>query len=234
MPRYREAPELTPFAQVLIEYMWNRRNPTSAPLAAPQLAARLGMPRQNVYNWIYRGTVPTFEIILAVLARLDIPLRELYDAYQRAGLPVPRWDDSGASANVPTTSENPPISRSRRPTALPVEEIERRRSVVIAPAPLPYTPPPPLDPAQDAAEEWDTIIAQTARSLRQAGMPQRMVDGAVAALRARQHNEDPFQRHVIAEHSDSAPGSAPHPAEQQPEKRPAHTSTRKSPNHARK
>jgi transcriptional regulator with XRE-family HTH domain len=123
MPRYIQPPELTPFAQVLLDYMWNRRNPTQAPLGVAQLAARLGVPRQNVNNWIARGTVPTFEVILAVLARLDIPLRTLYDAYQRAGLTVPRWDERDTTANAPASSEiseAPAISRSRKPTAIPI------------------------------------------------------------------------------------------------------------------
>lgn len=121
MPRYTQPTELTPFAQVLVDYMWNRRSPTRAPMAVPQLASKLGVPRQNVSNWIYRGTVPNFEVVLAVLAGLNIPLRALYDAYQRAGLTVPRWDEQDtASTNAPASSGNPAIPRNRKPTAVPI------------------------------------------------------------------------------------------------------------------
>jgi DNA-binding phage protein len=118
MPRYAQPSELTPFAQVLIDYMWNRRRPTQAPLGVTQLADKLGMPRQNVNNWIYRGTVPTFEVVLAVLVRLDIPLRQLYDAYQRTGLPVPRWDEDDTASEASASGGNPAISRSRKATTL--------------------------------------------------------------------------------------------------------------------
>lgn len=121
MPRNTQPTELTPFARVLVDYMWNRRSPTRPPMNVPQLATKLGVPRQNVSNWIYRGTVPNFEVVLAVLARLNIPLRALYDAYQHAGLTVPRWDEHDtASTNAPAGSENPAIPRNRKPTAIPI------------------------------------------------------------------------------------------------------------------
>lgn len=239
MPKYSEPRELTPWAQVLTDFMWNQRSPRRPPLNVPQLAVRLGMPRQNVGAWIYRNVVPSFEIMMAVLARLNIPLRTLYDAYATAGLPMPAWDAS-AAATTPTPADEeelPEIPRRRSSTALPVEEIERRESIqgnIRGPEPLPYTPQPPRDLARELAEEWDTVIAQTAKSLRDAGMPQAMVDGAIAALRARQRGEDPFQRHIDAEHSEPDPDSAPHPAEQQPGRQPSGTNTRKFPDHARK
>lgn len=91
-------------------------------MTVPQLAAKLGIPRQNVHNWIYRAGVPSFEIILGVLARLDIPLQTLYTAYARAGITVPRWDEN--SPPLAPLAEQPPINYGKhRPTTIPIEAI---------------------------------------------------------------------------------------------------------------
>ena len=127
MPKYIDPVELTPFAQVLTDYMWNRRRPGRAPMAIPQLAAKLDMPHQNVRNWIYRSTVPTIEIILAVLARLDIPMRALYDAYAQAGLPVPRWDEHDTNRPHLAADNLPVIPRSRKHTTIRSPRRDRRR-----------------------------------------------------------------------------------------------------------
>lgn len=153
MPRYTQPTELTPFARVLVDYMWNWRSPTRAPMNVPNLAAKLGVPRQNVSNWIYRGTVPTFEIILAVLARLNIPLRALYDAYQRAGVTVPRWDEHDtASTNAPANSGNPAIPRSRKPTAIPTISYDDDGSYPFA-IDLPEPAPNPADEQPERQRE---------------------------------------------------------------------------------
>ncbi len=235
MPRYVQPTELTPFAQLLVDYMWNRRSPTQPPLGVAQLAARLSLPRQNVNNWIVRGTVPTFEVILEVLARLNIPLRELYDAYQRAGLTVPQWDKHDTAAHAPASSENAAISRSRKPTAIPISLEYDDGSYFTAPVPRPYIPPAPINPAEAEAAEWQRFIDQTTAALREAGLPESEIEGVIAYMRARQHGTDPIQRHISAEHSEPAEPSepAPNPADEQPRQQPAQMGTRKSPSNAR-
>ena len=139
MPRIAEPTELTPFAIVITNYMWNRRPPNRRPLTTSQLAARLGVPRQSVNNWVYKGNVPTIEAVLAILAQLDIPLRELYDAYRNAGIAVPRWDES--DPNAPIIHGAHVVDRRGKQTTGPIPQDEDD-----APAPRPYTPQPRQSP----------------------------------------------------------------------------------------
>lgn len=209
---------MTPWAQVLTDYMWNRRPANRPPMTTSILAAKLGINRTSVNTWIYRGAVPPIETILLVLAQLDIPLRTLYDAYSKAGLSVPRWDASDAEQPVIRRKETPQTSggrRSRTQTRVPVPTNLGDFSASSAsgasgasdnseaPEPLPYTPPPPRDPAQENAEEWDRVIAQTSAALRAEGMPQATIEAVVASLRARQSGSTTTtQRHTRAEHSE--------------------------------
>lgn len=219
MPRYIEPETATPFGKVLVDYMWSRR----PPLGAVQLAVRLRIPKQSVTNWVMRGSSPSLETILYVLAKLDIPLRTLYDAYKSAGLSVPRFDD---------TSKEPPIVREERDTG---QRKETRIPVALDTAearaeddnsakgsdddsndasndasdddggdelsPRPYVTPPPLDPAAEHAREWDDIIAQTTDALRARHMPDESIQAVIASLRDRQAGANPRERHSQAEHS---------------------------------
>ena len=220
MPRYQEAEAMTPFAQVLTDYMWNRRPANRPPMTTSILAVKLGIPRQTLNAWIYRGTVPSIEDILLVLARLDLPLRALYDAYKRAGLSVPRFDTTDPER--PIIQQQKPTSQ-RRQTRVPVptnatdDDLPAADEVATgnannaggdtvggdsaAPAPRPYVTPPPLDHATEAAAEWDRIIAQTAAALRAEGLPEESIEAAVASLRTRQSGgPTPTERHIAAEH----------------------------------
>lgn len=232
MPRVAEMKELTPFAAVLVDYMWNRRRPNQRPLTTSQLAVRLGVPRQSVNNWIYSGNVPPLEAVFAVLAKLDIPMRALFDAYRLSGLPVPRWDEGDAHGPYDDQAGRTFAEHTRKPTTFPIEDISALSALsanATAPEPMPYTPhtPAPVrDVARESAEEWDNVIAQTAKSLRDAGMSQRAVDGAIAALRARQSGALPEQPNTSANTStrqSEQPQEQPQETKQRQQK-PQHTS----------
>ena len=220
MPRYAELPEaMTPFGQVLTDYMWNRRPPNRPPLTTSQLAVRLGIPRQSVNNWIYKGNVPTIEAVLAILAQLDIPLRELYDAYHNAGITVPRWDDS--DPNAPVIQGNPVAERKGKQTTVPIPT-----DTDDAPAPRPYTPPPATSAAQAEADDWQRMIDQTADALREEGLPEHAIKAAIQHLRAQQSlppDARPIQQNLIAEHSEP---SEQHDQPDQPDQAPSTPSTR--------
>lgn len=205
MPRVAEMKELTPFAAVLVDYMWNRRRPNQRPLTTSQLAVRLGVPRQSVNNWIYSGNIPPLEAVFAVLAKLDIPMRALYDAYRLSGLPVPRWDEHDTSGPYQDQAGRTFTEHTKKPTTIPIEDIPTLSPSIGAtrgPEPLPYTPPPPRDPAQEVAEEWDTLIKQTSAALRAEGMSQASVDAVIRSLRARQAGQTIAERQIQAEHQE--------------------------------
>ncbi len=199
MPRYPEMPqEMTPFAKVLVDYMWNRR----PPMTTHQLAIKLGVPKQSTSNWVVRNVLPPFETIMAILARLDIPLSTLYAAYKSAGILMPRWDEQDTDS--PADRANlPPTPRTRKATAVPIA-LDNSNSDY---EPVPYTPP---SPPPSEAEEWDSLIAQTAQLLRDEGMDEETIANVTAHIRARQSGgETPIQRRMIAEHTERAPSTAP-------------------------
>jgi CI repressor-like protein len=202
MPRYGEPPEaMTPFAQVLVNYMWNRRPWNRPPLTAPQLAVKIGVPKQSITNWILRGSVPPFETILIILAKLGISMRELYDAYAAAGLAVPAWDDAElarlAEAGAPAPTEVPDTPRRRKPTTVTTSN---------APAPRPYVTPAPYDATAAQADEYQRIIAQTEATMRASGAPESLIADVIAHIRTSQNqppNASPIHQHLIEEHTDN-------------------------------
>lgn len=212
MPRYAELPdEMTPFGQLLIDYMWNKRPPNRPPLSPNQLAIKLGVPKQNTNNWLFRASLPPFETMMAVLAKLDIPLRDLYDAYKRAGILMPRWDEHDTALPAPSLADLPPTPRTRKATAVPTganipeKETEKDKAEAEAeatPAPRPSVPPQQTPSVPD---EWAVMIAQTEATMRAEGAPEAMIAAVVKQIRNRQSGApNRIQQHVIAEHSEPA------------------------------
>lgn len=209
MPRYAEPPEqMTPFAKLLVNYMWNERPPNRPPLSPHQVAIRIGASQQNLSNWIFRSSLPPFETIMEVLARLDIPLRALYDAYMSAGIPMPRWDAD--DPNKPSVSPGKPATMrtTRKPVTVPSD------LTMTTPAPLPYTPPPP---PPDEATDWDLLVAQTEQALREEGAPDAMIEAVIGHIRAQQAGTgSPIQRSLIAEHTETTQASDDEPTHDDP------------------
>ncbi len=114
----------TPFARTLTAFMWSKQPPWSA----PKVAAVLGIQRGRVNNWLYHDIVPEINVILAVMAALEIPLSRLMDAYVAAGLPTPPLTE----ADVPPPAPEPAPSL-RRPDGLGVSPCRLRgRGGVVA------------------------------------------------------------------------------------------------------
>lgn len=79
------------------------------------------------------------------------------------------------------------------------------------PTPRAYTTP--AAPLQD---EWQEMIDRTAAAMREQGLDAATIAAVIEHVRDRQANRRPYQRHIAAEHSPSAP-SAPKRARQSPE-----------------
>ncbi len=222
MPHYTQPPEkMTPFAQLLVDYMWNKRPRNSPPLSYSQLAVRLGIPKQSISNWILRGSVPPLDTVMIVLAKLHIPLRDLYDAYSQSGLTVPAWDQAQLATMLAQEEEPdlPATPRSRQPAAVPIpsgtrpitatlatvavtdyDTTDADPSAAAAAEPVPYTQPAL---APDESDDWNTLVAQTVQVLRDEGASEAMITSVVAHIRSRQSGEaTPIQRSLIAEHTE--------------------------------
>lgn len=72
----------TPFAAMLQQYMWKRREP---PITAARLASEIGINRQTVLNWL-NGSRPAADMLPSVAEKIGVSLVEVYRA---AGYPVP-------------------------------------------------------------------------------------------------------------------------------------------------
>ncbi len=81
----RDRETVTPFGEVLTDYM-SRQRPI---WTTGKLGAKLGIRRQTVANWIYHDITPPIEVMLEVLAKLNIPISVMVEAYQRRGVPTP-------------------------------------------------------------------------------------------------------------------------------------------------
>jgi hypothetical protein len=205
MPQYTEPPaNMTPFAQVLVDFMWNKRPRNTPPISYNQLAIRLDVPKQSVSNWILRGSVPPLDTIMVILARLHIPLRDLYDAYVQSDLPTPAWDaEEQARINADIEANGPlndPVTpRKRKPAKAPILPTGTATNHP-APEPLPYTPPPPVPTVE---EEWDRIVRNTERTLRNDGVSEQAIAAVISDIRRQQRGEQtPIQRSLIAEHTE--------------------------------
>src|SRR6185312_15396286 len=97
MPRPIEKYSTTPFSRVLTRYMWSKVPPWNS----TQVAAVLGIARSRVGNWLYKDITPEIETMLAVLAKLNIPVSTLLQAYAEDGKPIPPLTPEDAAIALP-------------------------------------------------------------------------------------------------------------------------------------
>lgn len=158
----------TPFGRVLIDYMWNQRDPMEPPLTTGQLAVRVGVQRSTISNWISGRFVPPLDTVFEVLARLHIPLQRLADAYRELGMQTPELlqPDTGPQPR----SFIPPSAGQRAG-------------------------------ATSARDEWDDMINRTVSALRDTGLDPDTIAAVIEHIRDRQANRQPYQQHILAEHT---------------------------------
>ena len=194
MPQYTEPPEnVTPFAQVLIDYMWNRRPRNRPPMTYTQLAVRLGVPKQSISNWILRGSVPPLDTIFIIMAKLGIPLSTLYSAYVASNLTVPAWD-AAALATAASADDTPDTPRNRKPAAVPlpanihmVHEGNEDNQITHqddTPRIRAYAPHQLHTPIEADAQMLARLIAQTEVTMRAEGIPESTIVSVVGLTSA--------------------------------------------------
>jgi DNA-binding XRE family transcriptional regulator len=148
---------VTPFGELLTQYIARKRPIWST----GRLGRKLGIRRQTVANWVYHDITPPIEVMLTVLAKLDIPISELVKAYQSRGVAVP--------------------------ILAPPEELEelaalssKGKGQQTQPTTQPRVPSP-----EEAAKAWDDMIAQTRAVMLATGFPEQALDALLATLRRR-------------------------------------------------
>jgi hypothetical protein len=73
MMYWRELDAYSPFARILVEYMWAQR----PPLQPAQFAARVGVRRQRLSTWLTTDTVPPPPVVMEVARGMGLPVRDL-------------------------------------------------------------------------------------------------------------------------------------------------------------
>lgn len=75
-PRWKPLEELTPFGRLLQEWMWAQK----PPLTISDLAARTGIHRQTIWQWLQKGTLPNIDSLPPLSAGTGLPIEELAEA----------------------------------------------------------------------------------------------------------------------------------------------------------
>lgn len=150
----------TPFARVLLGFMWKQQPPwTSA-----TLAHILGIHRNRPGNWIYHDRTPELNDAIAVMAQLGIPVQALLDAYAEDGLPIPplTYDDPHSTMQAPANrADIAKISHD-----LFTERDAQRR-------------------AEQSKREWELMFLHTRRVMSELGMPAATVKAMLAEIQER-------------------------------------------------
>ena len=83
-PRWKQLNEYSPFARILVEYMWEQR----PPLLPAGFAERMGISKQIVSKWLNTPGAPEADLVIQVARRMPLPVQTLFDA---AGFTPPEY-----------------------------------------------------------------------------------------------------------------------------------------------
>lgn len=80
--------DVTPFARVLLDYMWSQR----PPLNFSGLARHIGVSKATVSNWASGKTTPNRGTLELIAHKTGIPLSALYEALGAQSAPAEQQD----------------------------------------------------------------------------------------------------------------------------------------------
>ena len=83
-PRWKQLNDYSPFARILVEYMWEQR----PPLLPAGFAERMGVSKQIVSKWLNAPGAPEADLVIQVARRMPMPVQILFDA---AGFTPPEY-----------------------------------------------------------------------------------------------------------------------------------------------
>jgi transcriptional regulator with XRE-family HTH domain len=96
MAKWRALEEYTPFARLLVEYMWEQR----PPLVPNQFAERMGVRKQALSTWLNSDAMPAPQVVVRLARGMGRPVRELMTAAGFAPEDDPLLDTTDAWAYV--------------------------------------------------------------------------------------------------------------------------------------
>ena len=88
MARWRALNDYSPFARLLVEYMWEQR----PPLLPNQFAQRMGVRKQQVSSWLNSDASPAPSLLVRLARGMARPVSELFIAAGYASSSDPLFD----------------------------------------------------------------------------------------------------------------------------------------------
>jgi transcriptional regulator with XRE-family HTH domain len=86
--KWRALTDYSPFARLLVEYMWEQR----PPLLPNQFAQRMGVRKQQVSSWLNSDATPSPTIVVRLARGMARPVSELFIAAAYASEDDPLFD----------------------------------------------------------------------------------------------------------------------------------------------
>ncbi|HEY1387456.1 MAG TPA: helix-turn-helix transcriptional regulator [Ktedonobacterales bacterium] len=105
MAKWRPLDDYSPFARLLVEYMWEQR----PPLLPNQFAQRMGVRKQQISIWLNSDATPSAPVLVRLARGMGHPVSELFIAAGYASSADPLFDIEESWTHVlrevQTTSE---------------------------------------------------------------------------------------------------------------------------------
>lgn len=104
MARWRPLDDYSPFARLLVEYMWEQR----PPLLPNQFAQRMGVRKQQVSSWLNSDATPAPSIVVRLARGMGRPVSQLFVAADHATADDPLFDIEESWTHVLETVQASP------------------------------------------------------------------------------------------------------------------------------
>lgn len=104
MAKWRPLGDYSPFARLLVEYMWEQR----PPLLPNQFAQRMGVRKQQISFWLNSDATPSASVLVRLARGMGRPVSELFIAAGYASTDDPLFDIEEAWSHVLTEIQSTP------------------------------------------------------------------------------------------------------------------------------
>ena len=104
MAKWRSLDDYSPFARLLVEYMWEQR----PPLLPNQFAQRMGVRKQQISLWLNSDATPSASVLVRLARGMGHPVSELFIAAGYASTDDPLFDIEEAWSHVLTEVQSTP------------------------------------------------------------------------------------------------------------------------------
>ncbi len=104
MAKWRHLDDYSPFARLLVEYMWDQR----PPLLPNQFAQRMGVRKQQISIWLNSDATPSAQVLVRIARGMGHTVSELFIAAGYASTDDPLFDTEESWTHVLTELQSTP------------------------------------------------------------------------------------------------------------------------------